>query len=83
MLNTGAHVPRTSISGASDCESRPWALRGSSPQNAVRVRFVVQFKKPDFRIKAPLLTRPLTEGYGLAGAAFEYPHPLAECLGTM
>ena len=42
-------------------------------QNAdVRSRFLASFRKPDFRIKAPLLAPPLTESYGLAGTAFDY-----------
>jgi hypothetical protein len=42
-------------------------------QNAdVRARFLAQFKKPEFRIKSPLLAPPLTEHFGLAGTAFDY-----------
>lgn len=38
----------------------------------VRAQFLVSFKKPDFRLKAPLLAPPLTESYGLVGTAFDY-----------
>ena len=38
----------------------------------VRARFLAHFKKPDFRVKSPLLAPPLTTSYGLAGTAFDY-----------
>jgi hypothetical protein len=42
-------------------------------QNAdVRARFLAKFKKPEFRIKSPLLAPPLTKHFGLAGTAFDY-----------
>jgi hypothetical protein len=38
----------------------------------VRARFLADFKKPEFRIKSPLLAPPLTKSYSLAGMAFDY-----------
>jgi hypothetical protein len=38
----------------------------------VRARFLAHFKKPDFRLKSPILAPPLTESYGLLGTAFDY-----------
>jgi len=38
----------------------------------VRARFLAQFKKPEFRIRSPLLAPPRTKSFGLAGTAFDY-----------
>ena len=38
----------------------------------VRARFLSQFAKPEFRVKAPLLAPHRTEDYWLAGTAFDY-----------
>jgi hypothetical protein len=38
----------------------------------VRAQFLAQFKKPDFRLKSPILAPPLTESYSLVGTAFDY-----------
>jgi hypothetical protein len=38
----------------------------------VRAQFLLHFKKPDFRVKSPLLAPPLTTSYGLVGTAFDY-----------
>src|SRR5260370_3921327 len=38
----------------------------------VKERFLKEFPKPEFRVKAPLLAPPLTAQYGLVGTAFDY-----------
>ena len=38
----------------------------------VRAQFLAHFKKPDFRLKSPILAAPLTESFALVGTAFDY-----------
>jgi hypothetical protein len=72
MRNSSARHIRLKIHTGTT-ENYEMSLTSFLEQNAdVRARFLACFRKPDFRVKAPLLAPPLTESYGLAGTAFDY-----------